>query len=103
MRGAAFRGDFHGRLGHAPETDRIALLGGQVAERAREAPRIVEPGGPIRPEPHGAAGVDEKTEAEVRIRLKFLDVEAVAAAPGAPVESPRIIPGDVLPILRKLE
>ena len=103
MRGAALGRNFDGVLREAPEPDGIALLRGEIAERAREPARVVEAGGALRSEAHRAAGVDQQAETQVGVGLEFLDVKTVAASPRAPVEPARVVAGNVFAILRKLE
>ena len=92
-----------GFVREAPEADGVALLGGEIAERAGELARVIEPGRALRAEIHRAAGVDQQAEAQVGVGLEFLDVKAVAAAPGPPVQPARIVAGDIFAVLRELE
>ena len=52
---------------------------------------------------HRGAGVQEDVGAEVGLLLVLLDVVAVAAAPGDPVEVPHVVAGDVLAMLGELD
>ena len=103
MRRAALRGDFDGLFREGEHAHGIALLRGDVGKRAGEFAGVVEACGSGGAEVHAAAGVDEQAETQVRVGLKFLDVKAVAAPPGAPVEAPCVIAGDVLAVLREFE
>ena len=105
--GAAFGRDFLTVIGtDAPETDGVALMRGEVGEGGAELAGEVHAGalawggvGVV----HGAAGIDDEAEAEVGVGFEFLDVKAVGAAPGAPVEAAGVIAGDVLAVLGELE
>ena len=105
--GAAFGGDFLAVVGpDAPEADGVALVGGEVGEGGGELAGEVHAGafagggiGVI----HGAAGIDDEAEAEVGVGFEFFDVEAVGAAPGAPVEAAGVVTGDVFPVLGEFE
>jgi hypothetical protein len=103
MRSAAPGRNLHGGLREAPQSHGVSLLRGDIAQRARQPPRVVEPSGARRSEIHGAAGVDQQAEAQIRIRLEFLDIKAVASPPGPPVQPPGVVARNVFPVLRELQ
>jgi hypothetical protein len=105
MARAAFRGDFDGFLRERPKAHGIALLSSEVTECAGELLGVVEAarGAAGGREAHAAAGVDEQAEAQIGIGFEFLDVEAVTATPGAPIEAPGVVAGDVFAVLGEFE
>ena len=105
MARAAFRGDFDRFFRERPKAHGIALLRGEVTERAGELFGVVEAarGAARGREAHAAARVDEEAEAEVGVGFEFLDVEAIAAAPGSPVEASRVVTRDVFAVLGEFE
>jgi len=103
MRGAAPDWNLDRFLGEAAQTDGVTLAGGEIAERTRELARVIETRGAGRAVAHRAAGVDQEADAKVGVSLEFLDVKAVTAAPGAPVEAADIVAGNIFAILRKFE
>jgi len=79
------------------------LLGGEIAEGAGELAGVIEAGCARGAEIHRAAGIHEEAETEVRVGFELLDIEAVAAAPGAPVEAAGIVARDIFPVLSEFQ
>ncbi len=52
---------------------------------------------------HRAGGIDDEVGAEVGIGLEFLDVEAVGAGEGLPIEAAGIVAGDIFPVFGELD
>jgi hypothetical protein len=102
--GTTSRGSLFFKTGRAAvETGRVALLGGEVGEGAGETAGVVEARRTGLAVAHRSARVDDEAEAKIRVGFEFLDVIAVGAAPGAPVETAGVVAGNILAILRELE
>ena len=104
VRCAAFRREFLAVIfTHAPQADGIALLCGEIAERAREFAAVVQPRCARRPVGHRTAAIHNEREPEVRVGFEFLDVKTIRATPRAPVETAGVVAGDVFAVLGKLD
>ncbi len=103
--GGSFGGDVLNNLfrdGRDP--NRIALLCREVGERRTNTPPVIDFGQhSFRRKPHGSAGVEDSTAAEVGVGLELFDVVPVGTAERAPIESAQIVAGDVLSVLGELD
>ena len=100
---AAFGGDVDRLVSEGPKPYAVALLRGEIAERAAKFFGVVEPRRAGRPEIHRAASVEEQAKPQVGVSFKLLDVEAVAAPPGSPIEAAGVVAGDVFAVLREFQ
>lgn len=90
----------------SPEADSISLPGGKIGESSCQFPRVVDAVKPVFlsvPKVHRSADVEEDDETEVGVSFEFFDVVAVRASPGAPVEPPEVITGNIFSILSELQ
>ena len=98
---ATFRQDAAYSDGRHP--DGIALLERHVRDGTSDAPRIFDLGDAGGAEVHRTAGIEHEAAAEVGVGLEFLDVEAIGAPEGAPVEPPQIVAGNILSVLGEFD
>src|SRR5205085_1783622 len=93
----------HDPFGDARDTDGVALLNAQIAERPCNSTSVFDLRNTCRAKCHRAAGVENEAAPQIGVGLELLHIKSIRPAVDPPVESPQIIAGDIFSILGKLD
>ena len=103
MGGPAAWRDFEVELVRADgKTGRVALIDEQVSERGGDFPRVLDFRLCLSAECHRARRIDHEVSSEVGVGFELLDVVAIRAGVGFPIEAAGIIASDVFPVFGEL-